>query len=202
MFFTGTVNVDETTYMFSPKVLDRANTIEFNEVHLASYGGVAPPEAGGFRLRDGIGLDELLVYQKPSPEDWKELQPAPKARLRALHALLMPYHLHFGYRVANEVARYLNLAVANVGPDSLDAAFDLQVLQKVLPKFAGNRARLERPLWGLLQWCVDPEADLAAQSAVNLDSIDPHEGTYPRSAAKLKRMIRTLQSVGFVSFVE
>ena len=104
--------------------------------------------------------------------------------------------------MANEVARYLNLAVANVGPDSLDAAFDLQVLQKVLPKFAGNRARLERPLWGLLQWCVDPEADLAAQSAVNLDSIDPHEGTYPRSAAKLKRMIRTLQSVGFVSFVE
>ncbi len=31
VFFTGTVNVDETTYMFSPKVLDRANTIEFNK---------------------------------------------------------------------------------------------------------------------------------------------------------------------------
>ena len=28
----GTVNVDETTYMFSPKVLDRANTIEFSTI--------------------------------------------------------------------------------------------------------------------------------------------------------------------------
>ena len=29
LFIVGTVNIDETTYMFSPKVLDRANTIEF-----------------------------------------------------------------------------------------------------------------------------------------------------------------------------
>ena len=29
LFIIGTVNIDETTYMFSPKVLDRANTIEF-----------------------------------------------------------------------------------------------------------------------------------------------------------------------------
>ena len=34
VFFTGTVNVDETTYMFSPKVLDRANVIEFHDVDL------------------------------------------------------------------------------------------------------------------------------------------------------------------------
>lgn len=29
LFVIGTVNVDETTYMFSPKVLDRAHVIEF-----------------------------------------------------------------------------------------------------------------------------------------------------------------------------
>lgn len=29
LFIIGTVNVDETTYMFSPKVLDRANVLEF-----------------------------------------------------------------------------------------------------------------------------------------------------------------------------
>jgi 5-methylcytosine-specific restriction endonuclease McrBC GTP-binding regulatory subunit McrB len=32
LFTNGTVNIDETTYMFSPKVLDRANVIEFNDV--------------------------------------------------------------------------------------------------------------------------------------------------------------------------
>ena len=29
LWIIGTVNIDETTYMFSPKVLDRANTFEF-----------------------------------------------------------------------------------------------------------------------------------------------------------------------------
>ena len=37
VFFAGTVNVDESTYMFSPKVLDRANVIEFNDVDLDGY---------------------------------------------------------------------------------------------------------------------------------------------------------------------
>ncbi len=31
------MNVDETTYMFSPKVLDRANVIEFSTVTVNSY---------------------------------------------------------------------------------------------------------------------------------------------------------------------
>lgn len=29
LFVTGTVNIDETTYMFSPKVLDRSNVVEY-----------------------------------------------------------------------------------------------------------------------------------------------------------------------------
>ena len=37
LFIIGTVNVDETTYMFSPKVLDRANTIEFDTLLAWEY---------------------------------------------------------------------------------------------------------------------------------------------------------------------
>ncbi len=39
LFIIGTVNIDETTYMFSPKVLDRANTIEFrvDELNIKSF---------------------------------------------------------------------------------------------------------------------------------------------------------------------
>ena len=39
LLFTGTVNVDETTFMFSPKVLDRANVIQFHTVDLKGYRG-------------------------------------------------------------------------------------------------------------------------------------------------------------------
>src|SRR5690606_11509449 len=37
LLVVGTVNVDETTYMFSPKVLDRANTIEFETTPPGEY---------------------------------------------------------------------------------------------------------------------------------------------------------------------
>jgi hypothetical protein len=40
LYIIGTVNIDETTYMFSPKVLDRAFTLEFREVDFSNY----PPE--------------------------------------------------------------------------------------------------------------------------------------------------------------
>ena len=51
VFFTGTVNIDETTYMFSPKVLDRANVIEFNEVDLPDF---SDNQSSGddFRIKD------------------------------------------------------------------------------------------------------------------------------------------------------
>ena len=183
VFFTGTVNVDETTYMFSPKVLDRANTLEFNEVDLAQYGAAVAGDTGGYRLRPEVSVESLLAaYRKPQPQDWLEL-PAPYAeRLQALHALMAQHNLHFGYRVANEIARYLNLAAEFVGPDALETAYDLQVLQKVLPKLSGSRAKLEGPLTDLLEHLA--KEDL------------------PLSAAKVGRMLKTAQSVGFVSFVE
>ena len=37
VFFVGTVNVDETTYMFSPKVLDRAHVIELESQKPSTY---------------------------------------------------------------------------------------------------------------------------------------------------------------------
>ena len=43
VYITGTVNIDETTHMFSPKVLDRANVLEFNEVDLLDNAKHAPP---------------------------------------------------------------------------------------------------------------------------------------------------------------
>lgn len=46
VFIIGTVNVDETTYMFSPKVLDRANVLEFktfDEISISDYIKKIPP---------------------------------------------------------------------------------------------------------------------------------------------------------------
>jgi hypothetical protein len=183
VFFTGTVNVDETTYMFSPKVLDRANTIEFNSVDLDEYGRGGADLADAFRLSGDVTLEALLAAsRRPGPEDWAVISTRSQERIRAIHSLMAEFNLHFGYRVANEIARYLALTKEFVGEDQLDFALDLQVLQKVLPKLSGSRAKLEKPLEALLEHLEGEGLNM--------------------SAAKVSRMLTTVRAVGFVSFVE
>ena len=51
-FVAGTVNMDETTYAFSPKVLDRANTVAFDRVDLALSDADSDAQIDSTALRD------------------------------------------------------------------------------------------------------------------------------------------------------
>jgi len=198
VFFTGTVNVDETTYMFSPKVLDRANVIEFHNVDLRSYAaGATATGDSSFRLAESEDLSALLkhpggAYEWARPSDFDALSSSAKGRLLGIHDRLAQHNLHFGYRVANEVARFMNLVDTHLGPDVETEALDLQLLQKVLPKLAGNAARLEQPLLDLYADIAQAEHPAAPGDDCNL----------PRTAAKIGRMLEALHAVGFASFVE
>ena len=197
VFFTGTVNVDETTYMFSPKVLDRANVIEFHDVDLRSYAAGAAADDDDFRLPQGADLAALLkhpggAYEWARPSDFAGLSASATDRLREIHDLLAKHNLHFGYRVANEVARFMNLVAKHVGPGVEAEALDLQLLQKVLPKLAGNAARLEQPLLELYADIAQAKYPAEPDAACDL----------PRTAAKIGRMLKALRDVGFASFVE
>jgi 5-methylcytosine-specific restriction endonuclease McrBC GTP-binding regulatory subunit McrB len=72
VFFTGTVNIDETTYMFSPKVLDRAFTLELNEVNLATFGQHEPDDG---RETPPLFLPRFPGYltydHQPNRTDWE-----------------------------------------------------------------------------------------------------------------------------------
>ena len=258
VLFTGTVNVDETTYMFSPKVLDRAFTIEFDQVDLKGFSeDISSEDTSGLHL-DGVRgpLDLLPSGQsdddwKPSREDWMEFSKKTvrhhKALLR-LHDILEGQHRHFGYRVANEIARFVNLAreqAAEADTDAaVNAAFDLALLQKVLPKFHGTQQELESLLKEIFQFAVhgdgpapkknqtvelddwkvvkgrlvtrskakapsqSPSGDPGAEGN-ETDSNDPETadtGTespaYPRTGAKVLRMLNRLRDRGFTSFIE
>ena len=167
VLFTGTVNVDETTYMFSPKVLDRAFTIEFDQVDLEGYTkGESSEEASGLSL-DGAQTSLSLLQSrpsegdewKPSREDWVEFSEESSKHQQALlklHDVLEAQHRHFGYRVANEIARFVNLAreQAADADAAVDAAFDLALLQKVLPKFHGTKQELESLLEEIFHFAV------------------------------------------------
>ncbi len=186
---TGTVNVDESTYMFSPKVLDRANVIELNDVHLdpGSWAQAETPSSEGFVLKRDVNLRELLTAHKPptteSLEQMKELIPNEFSLLLRMHDVLKPYHMHFGYRVANEIAAFmLNAQKLCIGGDEiLPFAFDLQVMQKILPKMHGNASQLMDPIESLMTALPD---------------------SCTMSRSKLARMKNRLEQVGFASFIE
>ena len=257
VFFTGTVNVDETTYMFSPKVLDRAFTIEFDRVDLEGYSrGEIPSEPFGLSLDSADGL--LKPYRKPGREDWSEFNRRHGKlykTLLQLQGILEPEHRHFGYRVANEIARFVNLAreQSTDKDGAATAAFDLAVLQKVLPKFHGTQQELERLLRKLFRFSVlgyvgkrskggdlkfekwrvvdgrllpaspetpvaDAEPDTEGVRAATGDAetanneagsevaptaqVEHRTPVFPRTGAKIWRMLQRLQQRGFTSFIE
>ncbi len=218
LFVVGTVNVDETTYMFSPKVLDRAFTIELNTVDLGGLGG-RPARGGRLDLAGWSG--RLDPPQALDRSEWNSLQALEDAALTAeivaIHRLLAEHNRHFGYRVALEVARFVRLAVEQT-PSPEDAAWDaldLALLQKVLVKLHGSRHELSSVIDALLRFTLGGATPAPAEIDLTAWRYVPHEGivepkddaagttaVFPRSAAKLWRMRERLQTTGFTSWIE
>jgi 5-methylcytosine-specific restriction endonuclease McrBC GTP-binding regulatory subunit McrB len=194
VYFTGTVNIDESTYMFSPKVLDRANVIEFNDVNLAGYEkGIVT--AGRFILENQDVRNSLLPAESEVPFSSKSDYVAALEINRNVHVyldellnILRQYHLHFGYRVINEISHFIRHAHALIQHHddnfNLEEVMDIQILQKILPKFHGTQGKLEEPLNRLFDFC------------------NAEDARFPRSAEKLARMIQNLKVQGYTSFIE
>lgn len=164
VLFIGTVNIDETTHAFSPKVLDRANVLVFNEVDAQRFlegGGEAA--ASTFRVADGVLDPSDFAERERANADGlargKNCAPFAES-LVEVHELLKTHNLHFGYRVLHEMTTYVGHALARIDGDETDVArtaFDIQLVQKVLPKMNGGR-ELEAPLAQLLSFCLDGTA--------------------------------------------
>ena len=209
VFFTGTVNVDETTYMFSPKVLDRANVIEFNEVDLEGY-SAGGSEDNAFSLENPDVRNELISKEievdpfcsREDYEKFKAIIGDDDNPIQELLDRLKKYNLHFGYRVVNEISRFVWLSKEALGDQfNQDDVIDIQILQKVLPKFHGTQGKLEGPLKDILAFCYDKEGDISNETLGKAIEYD-EDARFPRSAQKIARMIKNLKSQGYTSFIE
>jgi len=172
LFVTGTVNVDETTHGFSRKVLDRANTLDFDEppVMAGVLGG-----KGGARLDEDLGaspaarqvlfLNARVVTVGRARERLARLDAAfpdrALAALQAVNDLLYAHRLHFAYRVRDDVLMFLaNSFDSDTGMGLLlpeqeanfQLALDLQMAQKVLPKLHGPSETLAPMMARLQSW--------------------------------------------------
>jgi 5-methylcytosine-specific restriction endonuclease McrBC GTP-binding regulatory subunit McrB len=189
LFVIGTVNVDETTYMFSPKVLDRANVIEFtvSQSEIAKF--LDNPTSVDLSQLTGKGNAYASAFVgQASREDVtaEDLGADRKAELnRVLNTLfntLAPVGAEFGYRPAYEISRFVYFhATVSGSAWTLDDAIDAAIMQKVLPKLHGSKTKLQ-PV---------------------IDKLKPIiTGKYKLSAAKITRMEERLKQNGFTSYTE
>jgi hypothetical protein len=230
LFIIGTVNVDETTYMFSPKVLDRANVIEFrmDETELIEF--LEEPKAVLLDELDGKGEPFGKLFATAAADKTRSvpegIKPKFKQEMLLLFNLLQKHQAEFGYRTSYEAARFVHFYKELGGfSDETDeyfaAAMDAVIVQKLLPKLHGSRSKLEGLLWALIQVCAAKrpadmiaftktcheagKADSEALAPKHFDAEFEKETPdvlYPLSFNKLMRMHRKLVRDQFVTFSE
>ncbi len=191
LFVTGTVNIDETTYMFSPKVLDRANVIEFIPAEsdvLANFENETQPEQIE-PVNDG-SAEGFLTLAK----DVRKLTTLPngsdicKTILKDISNILDGSGFEFAFRTAKEIRLYINAAYAlaqnegkTLSKDEYVNLMDEQLLQKILPKIHGNRKQIGNLLEKLESFCTEKSLSL--------------------SLAKIQKMKVRLENYQYASFI-
>ena len=122
--------------------------------------------------------------------------------LKELHRLLAGFDREFGHRAFFEALRFGAL-LARAGDDDPLHALDLQVMQKVLPRFHGSIRQVSDPLAVLGSWCFFGPGT-AGHPDSSFDPERPPMGVpvLPVSFGKIQRMARRLKANHFVSFAE
>ena len=166
----GTVNMDETTFSFSRKVLDRAMSVEMNEVNYDSFLTDTTDDdlkaiVEAFEQNDDSDLNALLVDRHiEAREIIDDLGDDAKFTidyLKRINALLEGTPFKLGYRAANEALIYLQ-ASYELGQTDRIAALDNFTLMKILSRIEGDETKLK---------ITDSEADKEriAKAEVNVD---------------------------------
>ena len=192
LIVVGTVNMDETTFSFSRKVLDRAMTIEMNEVNLA--GGLTQKHEtiGKLNFDDlvGMNVEGVDVYS-----DYQEVCDKAIAYLQKINDVLEGTPFKVAYRTRNEFLLYVvnNLPYRkDEDGKELDEeevvarALDEITSMKVLSRIEGDDQKVKEELLARLEQAV---TDMLPETL--------HEKSV--SLAKLKEMKERCKT-GFTSF--
>lgn len=205
LWIVGTVNIDETTYLFSPKVLDRANTFEFRVRSHDLMPDARKPSA--CRQGDAALVAGLVAMSTNDAWQHGRAQKDVSAiadKLRRLHSILSAYGFEFGHRVFYEALRFTAFASA-AGLSGTAEILDRIVFQKILPRLHGSRRRLELPLLALAHFCRDLSDVAAEDRLLALRPEESSEGQSPQlpdAYDKVCRMLRALRTNQFASFTE
>ena len=196
----GTVNMDETTFSFSRKVLDRAMSVEMNEV---DYDKFLSGESEQFPLL--TDMNELLVNRPQRAAEVTEEIESDKVivYLKDVNTLMEGTPFKLGYRAANEAMLYVAACKKFAGNHyALANALDEFTLMKILSRIEGDDSRL-----GIAD--DDPRiATLGIEASEQHTSlltclkaiVHKHIGASCETEKKIDQMCNTLEREHFVSY--
>ena len=178
LYIVGTVNMDETTFPFSKKVLDRANTIEFSYVDLLSMPSFSTATMEKITVTNEFLVSKYITLNDCDATD-REYIGSVCTTLSRINGILEIANAHIGYRVRDEIVFYM---LNNREADLLDdkVAFDNQIMQKILPRVQGSSESIKTMLGELLKICESEK--------------------YEASAKKINFMIKRYEEDGFTSY--
>lgn len=213
LLIVGTVNVDETTYMFSPKVLDRANTIEFPTMAAKEYMNsdfkefdfkninylMNPLEDLDVRNMNVYDLKDIFMFINCARGNlWDVLS----NELDLFQSILKKINFDFGFRVINEILRFMFVSWRYEDSpqnwENWERYFDAQVKQKILPKLHGSQKAIGQTINELFNACLIERKNNADARLVDLTKDDCR---YYTSAVKLQNMAKILSNQRYVSFI-
>lgn len=231
VYIVGTINIDETTYRFSPKIIDRAHVIEMNGESARDYflcltgtgsiSNVVEYSSLNLTLED-LTFDRCFVSNITEAGillDCNIQNSEVSKIIDQLWCLLSDTQFRFSYRTINRMLHYIYNGIqlyANSGID-IDTTIvykliDSEILLKILPRIHGNRKILEGLLANLIRFCSlnysDDELVLEKNRQNNHDfknnfnDIDNLDNfRFPRSAIKISKIARDIQKLNYGSFI-
>lgn len=189
LFYVGTVNIDETTYMFSPKVLDRAHVLEVRALRPSQYAaGATPDETADIAVANQLlreAIDDREAGEGRDSDPLKVLNPLLDKHgvdaiefdtyrnftlkvLEGCFKLLAPVGFEFAFRINKEIYAYMlvwtkaqivNGATSEEAMQRWVDGLDRALFQKVLPKIHGSRSALGDSLKALHAFLGGSHAD-------------------------------------------
>lgn len=204
LYIIGTVNMDETTFPFSKKVLDRSNTIEFSRVNMIpDFSEKSENLIGKLEVSNDFLKVEYLKLMDCAQEDYEAISEWCTA-LEDINEILSKANAHVGYRVRDEVVFYM-IYDRKFKLLSENEAMDNEILQKILPRIQGSSGAVRDMICDLFRYCAaeyegyrEDSGEVYRKMEAVIQRFDGIK--YPKSAEKLAYMMRRYEEDGFTSY--
>ena len=196
IYIIGTVNMDDSTFQFSRKVLDRANTIEFSDVDLDNLFFENNEEVESLNVSNNF-LKTTYLKTMDIEEEYREYAKEINKKIIEINEILKKSQKQFAYRVRDEILFYM---VENKKANLLheDIAFDYQIMQKILPAITGSEESVYQVLIDLLNFVCETNTIDTIEEGLNY--LKETKAKYENSANKIIYMLKGYQNDGYVSY--